>query len=72
MWIARGKFSVAVQQFDDFGAVPGTEFGAAAAAARAQIISVSQALTRYRKDGREFIRRPSVVNPQCFNPATER
>jgi hypothetical protein len=70
MWATRGKVPVAMQQFGDIGAMPGTEFGVDDPAARKQIVSTSLALARYRKDGREFIRRPSAVNPQSFNPTT--
>jgi hypothetical protein len=50
--------------------VPGTEFGADDPAAREKIVSTSLALARYRKDGREFIRRPSAVNARRFSLAT--
>jgi len=70
MWVMRGKVPVAMQQFGDLSAVPGTEFGADDPAAREKIVSTSLALARYRKDGREFMRRPSIVNPRRFNLAT--
>jgi hypothetical protein len=49
---------------------PGLGLGADDAAARKQIVSISLALTRYREDGREFIRRSWAVNPRSFNLAT--
>jgi len=50
--------------------MPGVEFGVEDAVARKQIVSTSLALARYRKDGREFIRRPSAVNARRFSLAT--
>jgi len=60
----------AVQQFDDFKRRAGIERSADTAAAHDQFVRVLQALARYRKYGREFMRRPRAVNPRRFNLAT--